>query len=119
MHWDDTLLALRYGKAVLCEKPVAMNAAEAEEMQAAARAAGLLYGVAQNFRFNRSLERMREQIAAGRIGTPQLAHAQYSYLATQAPESGLRILRWLAADPLPMSACTASTRCVMFWARML
>ncbi|HTC75661.1 MAG TPA: Gfo/Idh/MocA family oxidoreductase [Edaphobacter sp.] len=85
MHWDDTLLALRYGKAVLCEKPVAMNAAEAEEMQAAARAAGLLYGVAQNFRFNRSLEWMQEQIAAGRIGKPQLAHAQYSYLATQAP----------------------------------
>ncbi len=85
MHWDDTLLALRYGKAVLCEKPVAMNAAEAEEMQAAARAAGLLYGVAQNFRFNRSLEWMREQIAAGRIGKPQLAHAQYSYPATQAP----------------------------------
>src|ERR1700745_720103 len=48
-HWDDTLRALGYGKAVLCEKPVAMNAAEAEEMQAAARAAGLLYGVAQNF----------------------------------------------------------------------
>ena len=32
MHRDDTLLALQHGKAVLCEKPVAMNAAEAEEM---------------------------------------------------------------------------------------
>jgi 1,5-anhydro-D-fructose reductase (1,5-anhydro-D-mannitol-forming) len=85
MHWDDALLALRHGKAVLCEKPAAMNAAEAVEMQSAARAAGLLYGVAQNFRFNRSLEWMREQIAAGRIGKPQLAHAQYSYPATQAP----------------------------------
>jgi 1,5-anhydro-D-fructose reductase (1,5-anhydro-D-mannitol-forming) len=85
MHRDDTLLALRHGKAVLCEKPVAMNAAEAVEMQAAARSAGLLYGVAQNFRFNRSVEWMREQIAAGRIGKPQLAHAQYSYPASQAP----------------------------------
>jgi predicted dehydrogenase len=85
MHWDDTLLALRHGKAVLCEKPVAMNAAEAEEMQAAARSAGLLYGVAQNFRFNRSLEWMREQVVAGRIASPQLAHAQYTYPATQAP----------------------------------
>jgi 1,5-anhydro-D-fructose reductase (1,5-anhydro-D-mannitol-forming) len=85
MHWDDTLLALRHGKAVLCEKPVAMNAAEAVKMQVAARSAGLLYGVAQNFRFNRSVEWMREQIAAGRIGKPQLAHAQYSYPASQAP----------------------------------
>ena len=85
MHRDDTLLALGNGKAVLCEKPVAMNAAEAVEMDTAARSAGLLYGVAQNFRFNRSVEWMREQIAAGRIGKPQLAHAQYSYPASQAP----------------------------------
>jgi len=85
MHRDDTLLALRHGKAVLCEKPAAMNAVEAVEMQAAATAAGLLYAVAQNFRYNRSLEWMREQIAAGRIGKPQLAHAQYTYPAAQAP----------------------------------
>lgn len=85
MHLDDTLLALKHGKAVLCEKPLAMNAGEAEEMNRAAKAAGILFGVAQNFRFNRSLEWMREQIAAGRIGKPQLAHAQYSYPAAHAP----------------------------------
>lgn len=83
MHRDDALLALRHGKAVLCEKPLAMNAAEAEEIIAAARTAGKLFGVAQNFRYNRSLEWMREQITAGRIGKPQLAHAEYSYPATQ------------------------------------
>jgi 1,5-anhydro-D-fructose reductase (1,5-anhydro-D-mannitol-forming) len=85
MHRDDSLLALQHGKAVLCEKPLAMNAVEAQEIAAAAQSAGKLFGVAQNFRYNRSLEWMREQIAAGRIGTPQLAHAQYSYPATQAP----------------------------------
>jgi predicted dehydrogenase len=85
MHRDDMLLAVRHGKAVLCEKPVGMNAAEAEEMAAAARAAGLLFGVAQNFRFNRSVEWIRERIATGQIGTPQLAHAQYSYPAAQSP----------------------------------
>jgi len=85
MHRDDALLAFAHGKAVLCEKPVAMNADEAAEMDSAAKAAGLLYGVAQNFRYNRSLEWMRDQIASGRIGRPQLAHAQYSYPAAQAP----------------------------------
>src|ERR1700733_6562071 len=54
-------------------------------MNRAAKVAGILFGVAQNFRFNRSLEWMRDQIAAGRIGTPQLAHAQYSYPASLAP----------------------------------
>ena len=92
MHRDDMLLALRHGKAVLCEKPLAMNAAEAEEMAVAAKTAGVLYGAGQNFRFNRSLEWMREQISAGKIGRPQLAHAQYAYPAGQAPR------RWIA-DP--------------------
>jgi 1,5-anhydro-D-fructose reductase (1,5-anhydro-D-mannitol-forming) len=92
MHRDDMLLALSHGKAVLCEKPLAMNAAEAEEMNTAAKAAGVLFGVAQNFRYNRSLEWMREQIAAGRIGQPQLAHAEYDYPARMAPR------KWIA-DP--------------------
>lgn len=81
MHKDDVLLALRHGKAVLCEKPLSMNTAEAEEMTEAARAAGRLFGVGQNFRFNHSLDWMREQVAGGRIGQPQIAHAQYAYPA--------------------------------------
>ena len=93
MHHDDTLLALSHGKAVLCEKPLSMDAAEAEQMNAAAQAAGRLFGVAQNFRYNRSLEWMREQIAAGHIGQPQLAHSQYTYPAMKAPR------RWIA-DPV-------------------
>ena len=85
MHKDDMLLALRHGKAVLCEKPLAMNTPEAQEMLEAAKAAGLLFGVGQNFRFNHSLDWMREQVAAGRIGQPQIAHAQYAYPAGNAP----------------------------------
>ena len=60
MHLDDALLAMKHGKAVLCEKPVAMNAGEAAEMVAAAKAAGVTFGVAQNFRYNLSLEFMRK-----------------------------------------------------------
>ncbi len=92
LHRDDTLLALQHKKAVLCEKPLAMGAAEAQEMVSAAEAAGVLFGVAQNFRYNRSLEWMREQIAAGRIGQPQLAHAQFCYPAQKSAR------KWIA-DP--------------------
>ena len=87
LHRDDADMAFRYGKAVLCEKPLAMNAGQAAEMETAAQQAGLLFGVGQNFRFNRSLEFLREAIAHGRIGTPQLAHAQYSYMGTLAPRT--------------------------------
>jgi 1,5-anhydro-D-fructose reductase (1,5-anhydro-D-mannitol-forming) len=79
MHLADSLLAISHAKAVLCEKPLAMNAGEAGTIAASAAAAGVLFGVGQNFRFNHSVEWMREQIVAGKIGTPQLAHAQYCY----------------------------------------
>ena len=92
MHLEDALLAFRSGKAVLCEKPVAMNAAEARQMNDAAKAAGVLFGVAQNFRYNRSLEWMREKIKAGHIGKPQLAHSEFAYPADRAPR------RWIM-DP--------------------
>lgn len=81
MHLGDCLLAISHGKAVLCEKPLAMNAAEARTIVGAAEEAGVFFGVGQNFRFNHSVEWMREQILAGRIGRPQLAHAQYCYPA--------------------------------------
>ncbi|HMG02196.1 MAG TPA: Gfo/Idh/MocA family oxidoreductase [Edaphobacter sp.] len=90
MHRSDTLLALRHGKAVLCEKPVAMNAAEAREMADVAKAAGLLYGVAQNFRYNHSLDWIRECIQAGKIGQPQLAHAEFAYPADRAPRKWIK-----------------------------
>jgi predicted dehydrogenase len=85
MHLADCELAFRHGKAVLCEKPLAMNAGQAAEIQAAAEAAGTLFGVGQNFRYNLSVQALREQILAGRIGTPQLAHAQYAYPGHLAP----------------------------------
>jgi predicted dehydrogenase len=90
MHYADTLLALRHGKAVLCEKPVAMNATEAREMAEAAKQADLVYGVAQNFRYNRSLEWLRERIQSGKIGTPQFAHAEFDYPADRAPRKWIK-----------------------------
>jgi 1,5-anhydro-D-fructose reductase (1,5-anhydro-D-mannitol-forming) len=92
MHLDDALLALQHGKAVLCEKPVAMNASEAEAMAAAAKTAGVVFGVAQNFRYNRSVNYLREQIAVGLIGKPQLAQAHFCYPAQNSSR------KWIA-DP--------------------
>jgi predicted dehydrogenase len=90
MHHDDTLLALRHGKAVLCEKPVAMNASEARDMAEAARAACVVYGVAQNFRYNHTLDWMREAIRSGKIGRPQFARAEFDYPADRAPRKWIK-----------------------------
>ena len=94
LHHDDVLLAAAHGKAILCEKPLAMNAAEALAMQHAAERAGVLLGVAQNMRWNRVLIEMRDRLAAGQIGTPQLARAQFCYNGTRSPR------RWIADGAL-------------------
>jgi predicted dehydrogenase len=85
LHCEHTLLALRNGKPVLCEKPMAMTAAEAIRMSTAARAAGRLLGVAQNFRYNPSLLRMRSLLAERIIGAPVFASAHFCFLACDSP----------------------------------
>ena len=87
LHLPHVKLAAEHGKAVLCEKPLGMNAAEVEEMIAAAETAGVRFGVAQNMRYNRSLDLMRKWIGEGRIGKPVLAHAQFAYSAAGSPRT--------------------------------
>ena len=78
-HLQDVLTAVAARKPVLCEKPMGMNADECRQMVEAARKAGVLLGVAQVFRFEDSTARFRERIAAGEIGRPVFARAEFSY----------------------------------------
>jgi predicted dehydrogenase len=85
MHLHDGLLALRHGKPVLCEKPLAMNAAEVEQLLTASKRAGVPFGVAQNMRYESSTRLVRQWITDGKIGKPLLAHAQFCYSAEKSP----------------------------------
>lgn len=85
LHLPHVLLAAQHGKHVLCEKPLGMSAAEVEKMLFATRAAGVVFGVAQNMRYNASVQLIREWIIEGRIGQPLLAHAQFCYNAEKSP----------------------------------
>lgn len=67
-HEDVTLTAIAGGKAVLCEKPFAVNAAQTERMIAAARTAGVFLMEAMWVRFLPHQAGLRELIAEGRIG---------------------------------------------------
>lgn len=100
MHRDDTLMAIAAGKAVLCEKPVSMNAAEAQEMADAAKAKGVLYGVAQNFRYNHSVDWIRDAIRANKIGKVQLAQAEYAYPGDRAPRKWIMDPTLAAGGPI-------------------
>jgi len=78
-HLQDVLIAIECGKAVLCEKPMGINADQCRQMVEAARSAKVLLGVAQVFRFEESTHRIRQRIAAGQIGKPIFAHSEFSF----------------------------------------
>lgn len=77
MHAEHTIASVRAGKHVLCEKPVAMNFAEAEQMQAAQRDSERLLGIAYYRRLYPKLIRAKKLIAHGAIGKPVFAEANY------------------------------------------
>jgi predicted dehydrogenase len=87
LHLPHVLVAAQHGKHILCEKPLALNADEVEKMLFATRAAGVVFGAAQNMRYNASVQLIREWIAEGRIGQPMLAHSQFCYNAEKSPRA--------------------------------
>jgi predicted dehydrogenase len=68
MHHACALLALRAGKPVLVEKPFTMNAAEAQELVASARAEGLFLMEAMWTRFLPHIAQIRGLVAEGALG---------------------------------------------------
>ncbi|CAH2408942.1 Gfo/Idh/MocA family protein [Mesorhizobium escarrei] len=92
LHLEQALAAIKAGKHVLCEKPLALTSADARTMVAAAKAAGLVLGTNHHLRNAGAHRAMREAIASGRIGKPIAARVFHSvYL----PENlqGWRITR--------------------------
>ena len=68
LHARQTIQSLRAGKYVLCEKPMAMNEAEARTMVAAAEGSGRIFGVAYYRRLYPKLIRAQQLLKAGAIG---------------------------------------------------
>jgi predicted dehydrogenase len=88
-HHRDTLLCLDAGKHVLVEKPFALNARQAEDMIARAKAKGLFLMEAMWTRFIPAMVQVREWIAAGEIGDVQLVRANLSFMTEFNPKSRL------------------------------
>jgi predicted dehydrogenase len=75
LHAPIAVAALERGLHVLSEKPIALNGAQADAMVAAARGAGRVLDVAFNHRRRGDVQRLREEIDAGRLGHTYYAKA--------------------------------------------
>lgn len=89
LHCENTLLCLRAGKAVLCEKPFAINAAEARAMVGEARARGLFLMEAMWSRFYPAFFKLRELLAAGAIGEVRMLTADLGFRSNVNPQGRL------------------------------
>jgi predicted dehydrogenase len=79
LHLPDVLSVVPARKHILLEKPMGMSADEARQMLAAADKAGIKFGVAQVFRFEKTTRRLRELIAGGEIGRVVFARSEFSF----------------------------------------
>jgi len=77
LHVPMTLAAARAGKAVLCEKPMALNAAELDQLEAASQAVPIM----EAFMVRHSLQwlKARALIREGAIGAPRMIQSYFSY----------------------------------------
>jgi predicted dehydrogenase len=73
LHAEQTIAAAEAGKDILCEKPMAMTAAECDRMIAACRAHGVRLGIAYYRHFYPVVLRAKTIIASGEIGQPVFA----------------------------------------------
>ena len=79
LHAEWTIAAARAGKHVLCEKPLAMTAADAERMIEACQAEGVHLMEAFMYRLHPTWEAVRELVASGRIGELRAVQSWFSY----------------------------------------
>ncbi|BBH18934.1 deoxyfructose oxidoreductase [Paenibacillus baekrokdamisoli] len=79
LHMEWSIRAIEAGKHVLCEKPIALNAEQAQRMVDASRAAGVHLAEAFMYRNHPRYERVKEIIASGEIGEVRGMHSVFTF----------------------------------------
>lgn len=89
LHREMALSALKHEKHILCEKPMAMNVAEAIEMSDAAKSVNVLALIDHELRFQHGRQTAHAMLRLGEIG--KVRHAKCYF---QAPHRGTADLPW-------------------------
>ena len=97
LHAAQTIAAARAGKHVLCEKPMAMNVGECDEMIGACADRGVKLGVAYYRHFYPVVNRIKDILVSGEIGGPIIAQINAFEYFDPAPENSRR---WLLEKEL-------------------
>lgn len=85
LHRSWTIRALKAGKHVLCEKPIALDAREARAMAAAAASEGRLLMEAFMYRFHPQIERAIELVRGGEVGEVRFIRSSFTFICASDP----------------------------------
>jgi D-xylose 1-dehydrogenase (NADP+, D-xylono-1,5-lactone-forming) len=80
LHREWTIRAAEHGKHVLCEKPLALNAAEAREMAAVCKKSGVVLMEAFMYRYTTRTRQVVELVRTGALGEVRQINAQFRFL---------------------------------------
>ena len=106
MHFEWARKAAEAGKSVLCEKPLALNAAEAEALAALSERRGVKLMEAFMYRFHPQHQRIRELVRSGVIGDVIEVHAHLSVDLMSPPDpNNVRFKRELGGGALLDMGC--------------
>ena len=76
VHKDLSIMAMRAGKNVICEKPVTISSGELEEIMAVQKETGKVFTIDQNRRTNRDFVLMKRCVEEGLIGNPYVIESR-------------------------------------------
>jgi predicted dehydrogenase len=92
-HAEHAILCLKHGKAVLCEKPLALSARQVSAMIAASRASGAFLMEAMWTRFIPLMREVTALVSSGQIGILKYLRADFGFLSPFDPASRLYNIR--------------------------
>ncbi len=107
LHAEWTLKAAAAGKAVLCEKPLALSSSEARAMIDGCRGHGVALMEAFMYRFHPQHARVRTLLAEGAIGELRAVRAAFTFLLEPFPRHNVRLQQNLGGGALMDVGCYA------------
>ena len=132
LHLEMTAAALRAGKHVLCEKPMALSLEECEEMRRVEKETGKKLMIGQICRYTPSFRLTKELVEAGEIGELYYVESEYAHDYSEIPGMdswrvdprrepyigggchAVDLLRWIAGDPTEITAYS-NNKCLTSW----
>jgi predicted dehydrogenase len=111
-HAELTIRALKSGKHVLLEKPLAVNLDEAAQIENAANDSQKVFMLGHQYLYNDHISTLKNELESGRIGAVRYVHAEQLYLGpirhdigcfTEAATHEIALVDYLFAPGLPVS----------------